>query len=260
MLATKVAQQQHQAQIIQQFSRQAISFTELPGHYDAIQMLQDLAELKTSDDVLDVACGPGLVACEFARIARQVTGLDVTEKMLHQAALRQRQLSLSNLSWQQGDAYALPYADNRFDLVVTRYSFHHLLQPAVALQEMLRVCKPGGRVLIADVCIASDKARAFNHMERLRDPSHVAALNPLEWLELLADSGLQNIKTSNYQVPMELEQQLNASFPFPGDQEKIRQLFALSMQDDSLGLAVHSHQGEVHFAYPIVIFAGSKTE
>lgn len=68
----------HNRIIIEQFSRQAITFAKLPGHSQSIQMLIELSGVSATDDVLDVACGPGLVACEFAQHARHVTGIDIT--------------------------------------------------------------------------------------------------------------------------------------------------------------------------------------
>lgn len=65
----------HQATIVEQFSQQAIPFAQVPGHLDSIQLLIELAEAKQSDTVLDVACGPGLAACEFAAHCNHVTGI-----------------------------------------------------------------------------------------------------------------------------------------------------------------------------------------
>jgi len=73
--------QDHQAKIIDQFSRQAIPFTQVPGHFDAMQILIKLSEVCQKDTVLDVACGPGMVACEFAKHAGHVTGIDITPAM-----------------------------------------------------------------------------------------------------------------------------------------------------------------------------------
>ena len=52
-------EQMHQAKIVEQFSRQAIPFTQVPGHFDAMQILIELSEVCRADSVLDVACGPG---------------------------------------------------------------------------------------------------------------------------------------------------------------------------------------------------------
>lgn len=251
-------QKEHDAEIVDQFSKQAIPFTELPGHLNSIQMLIEMSKVAGDDIVLDVACGPGLVTCEFAKVAQHVTGIDLTEKMIEQAKKRQKELSLANLSWDIGTASSLPYASDIFSLVITRYSFHHFLNPKAVLMEMIRVCKPKGVVLIADAALPAEKADAYNRMEKLRDPSHTQALSYESWKQLLGESVLRNLKRGSYKVPMELEKQLKASFPNPGDDEKIREVFRSDINTNSLGMDVHWVGDEIHFAYPISIYVGNK--
>ena len=86
--------------------------------------------------VLDVACGPGIVACAVALQGALVTGVDLTPAMIAQARERQRSLKLDNIEWHVGDATRLPFADGEFDVVLTRYSFHHMPDPAAALREI----------------------------------------------------------------------------------------------------------------------------
>jgi len=255
---TENNKRKHDAQIVSQFTRQAIPFTQLPGHLDSIQMLIEMSKVMKEDLVLDVACGPGLVTCEFAKFARHVTGIDLTAKMIEQAVSRQKEMELANLSWDIGTASALPYPSESFSVVVTRYSFHHFLDPKAVLMEMIRVCKPDGIVLIADAALPEDKVDAYNHMEILRDPSHTRALSYEEWQQLLGDSGLRGIQHGSYNVPMELEKQLKASFPNPGDDEKIREIFRNDMNTNSLGMDTHWVGNEIHFSYPISIYAGRK--
>lgn len=255
---TEDNKKKHDAQIVSQFTKQAISFTKLPGHLDSIQMLIEMSKVTNEDLVLDVACGPGLVTCEFAKIARHVTGIDLTEKMIEQAKNHQRELGLANLSWDIGTAFPLPYNSNSFSAVVTRYSFHHFLEPNAALSEMIRVCKPNGVILIADAALSPEKVDAYNYMEKLRDPSHTKALSYKEWEQLLNDSGLRALQRGDYKVPMELEKQLKASFPNPGDDEKIRDIFRKDINTNSLGMDVHWVDNEIHFSYPISIYVGRK--
>lgn len=255
---TKKKQIEHDVKIVSQFTKQAIAFTELPGHMESIQMLIEMSGVTEEDLVLDVACGPGLVGCEFARVAQHVTGIDLTEKMIEQAKIRQKGLARSNLSWDIGAAFPLPYASNSFSAVVTRYSFHHFLEPKDVLNEMIRVCKPNGTVLIADAALPSDKVDAYNRMEKLRDPSHTHALSCEAWELLLRQSGLRNLKYSSYKVPMELEKQLKASFPQPGDDDKIREIFKNDINLNSLGVDAHMVGSEIHFTYPISIYVGNK--
>ena len=126
----------------------------------------------------------------LARVARHVTGIDLTPAMLEQARALQRQQGLENLTWQEGDVLPLPYADHSFSIVSTRFAFHHFEDPLAVLKEMRRVCRPGGRVVVADSAPAAGKADAFNRMERLRDPSHVRALSPEELRALFTEAGL----------------------------------------------------------------------
>lgn len=252
-------QKAHTARIIEQFTQQAIPFTELPGHYDAIERLLEMAQVSANDRVLDIACGPGLVSCAFARRAQHVTGIDLTPAMLDQARQRQAKESLNNLSWQCADALALPFPEAHFSCVITRYSFHHLLAPAAALREMIRVCQPGGRILVADVAMPDAQSAAYDALELLRDPSHTHALSHSEWTELFAHAGLENLQYSDYEVPLELEAQLRASFPVEGGAERIRQWLTNDVGRNDLGIQAHWQDGALHYRVPIRIYTGTKS-
>lgn len=248
----------HNQTIIEQFSQQAVPFAELPGHSQSIHMLIALSEVSETDESLDVACGPGLVACEFAPYAKHVTGIDITPGMVEQAKERQKAKGLTNLTWHVGDVLPLPFPDAHFSVVLTRYSFHHFLNPQAVLAEMCRVCKPGGKVMVVDVVQPPEKAEAFDRLEKLRDPSHVHALTFPEMASIIAASGLANVKTARYKVEGELEQQLTASFPNPGDADKIREMFTADLSCDRMGIDVHLQGNEIHFAVPILVVVGDK--
>jgi ubiquinone/menaquinone biosynthesis C-methylase UbiE len=248
----------HNQTIIEQFSQQAVPFAKKVEHSDSMQLLIDMSGVSGDDQVLDVACGPGLVACAFAPHARQVTGIDITPAMIEQARVLQGEKKLKNLTWQVGDVLPLPFTGALFSVVLTRYSFHHFLHPAAVLAEMVRVCRAGGRVLVTDVVLPPEKADAYNHMERLRDPSHTRALTYPEMAEIIGASGLTNLQTGHYKVEMELEKQLSASFPHPGDADRIRRLFEADLGVDEIGVGAHRRGNEIHFAYPVLVVVGEK--
>ena len=250
---------EHNQRIQEQFTKQAIPFTQLKGHLNSVDLLIELSRTGAEDTVLDVACGPGMVACEFARIARHVTGIDLTEKMIEEAKTRQASESLSNLDWQVGSATELPFEDGTFSVVISRYTFHHFTNPGRVLSEMIRVCKPHGRVLVADPVLPAQFVEAFNEMERLRDPSHTKALSIEEFDSMVAGSGLVDIQRAGYEVEMELEQQLAASFPNPGDDEKLRHIFREDLTANRLGTQTRSIDGQIHYTYPISMYVGTKT-
>src|SRR6516162_4382706 len=114
--------------------------------------------------------------------------------MIEQARRRQQTRGLTNLTWVVGDAVPLPFPDPAFTVVVTRYSFHHFLEPKAVLTEIVRVCQPGGRVAVIDVFTSSaEQAEAYNRVEKLRDPSHVRALSLGELTGLCQGSGLRDV-------------------------------------------------------------------
>lgn len=248
---------EHSDRIIDQFTRQAVPFATAAAIRDRefLDRIVRIAETCDSDTVLDVACGPGLLACAFARVARHATGIDVTPAMLVQARALQAEQNLQNLTWEQGDVLPLPYADASFSIVTARYAFHHFLDPLAVLGEMRRVCKPGGRVVVADSAPAAEKAGAFNEMEILRDPSHVRAMPPQELRALFASAAIPEPRVETYSLEAELEGLLQRSFPEAGDADRIRAIFEKSVADDALGMATSRKNGRILFAYPVAILA-----
>lgn len=248
----------HTDRIVDQFTRQAVPFAKLPGHLDSLDLLLELARPEQNDTVLDVACGPGLVACAFARHAGRVTGIDITPAMVEQARKRQQEQGLDNLDWLVGDALPLPWSDNSFSLVITRYSFHHFPEPRQVLAEMIRVCRPGGRVLVADVAMDPAKVAAYDRLELIRDPSHTHALTTAEFAGLFLTSGLVDCRQAGYGVELELEAQLAASFPAPGGRELLREMVTADIGRDALGINARHGSDGVRYTVPIGVFAGRK--
>lgn len=248
---------EHQRLILDQFTKQAVPFSQMQNH--SPELLLAASGAGREDTVLDVACGPGLMACEFAKAVRHVTGIDLTPAMIEQAKVLQQTQSLTNLTWHVGDAQPLPFANASFSLVFTRYSFHHFLDPRAVLAEMVRVCSSGGRVVVVDVFMSNpDQAEAYNRLEKLRDPSHVRALALEELTGLLTEAGLQDVRMQFYKHEVEMEQVLQRSFPAPGDADKIRKMFMDDLSVNRLGVGAHRRDGGIHYAYPVVALVGKK--
>lgn len=253
-----VTEKEHEQQIVEQFSRQAVPFMELPGHLSAIEMLIELSQSQKDDVVLDVACGPGLVACAFAPHVKCVEGIDVTQAMIDQAQKRQVDAGLDNVSWKTGTVDPLPYSGETFSLVITRYSFHHFLRPRDVLSEMVRVCRPGGRILVADAVLPAGEAEAYDRMEKLRDSSHVHVLKGGVLDGWFKELGLVECRQCGYPVDVGLEEQLKASFPGPGDDVRLREMVMNDIGKNELGINAQEHGGVVRFSYPISVYVGRK--
>lgn len=252
----------HDALIRDQFTRQATVFnTAAPiANADALRMIVEAASPGPDDTVLDIACGGGLVAGAFAPHVRHATGIDVTPAMLDRARKSAAEKGLTNVSWDQGDVTTLPYPDGNFTIVATRFSFHHFVDPLKVLREMVRVCAPGGRIVVVDSCPSEDKnkAAAFNRLEKLRDPSHTRALPLSEMKSLFAAAGLGEPAVAFTELRDEAKNLLARSYPNPGDEVKIIDMFRASATDDSLGIPVRLDGEAIHYAYPVAIVAARR--
>jgi SAM-dependent methyltransferase len=247
----------HRDLILDQFTRQAVPFaTAAPiRNQQALDRIVRMADAGPGDRVLDVACGPGLLVCAFARVVEHATGIDLTPAMLERAGEEQRAQGLRNVSWRQGDVLHLPYPDSHFTIVSSRFAFHHLLRPHAALAEMIRVCEPGGRIVVADSAPAASKADAFNAMERLRDPSHVRAFTLDQLRAMFIELGLPEPRTETYRLDGDLDGLLQRSFPNPGDEDRIRDIFARSLDDDAIDMTPTLRDGKILYGFPVAILS-----
>jgi SAM-dependent methyltransferase len=252
----------HQELILDQFTRQATVFSTAPAITDeeALGMIMRAARPAPGDRLLDVACGPGLVVCAFASHVREATGIDMTPAMLERARQLAAHKGVANVAWRQADVYSLPYEDGSFTIVTTRFSCHHFLEPGAVLQEMVRVCAPGGRIVVVDDYASEDpaKAAAFNRLEKLRDPSHSRALSLSELKGLFGRVGLPDPDATFYELRGDVPGLLARSFPNPGDDLEIIEMFRASAADDRLGVPVRLDGEEIYYAYPVAILAATR--
>lgn len=109
-----------------------------------------LAAVKPGDRALDLCCGTGDIAFALAEHGAEVTGLDFSEKMLEVASHRLEKSHGQRLKFMQGDAQSLPFADNSFDAVTVGYGLRNLSNLETGLREMVRVARPGARIVALD--------------------------------------------------------------------------------------------------------------
>jgi demethylmenaquinone methyltransferase/2-methoxy-6-polyprenyl-1,4-benzoquinol methylase len=138
-------------------------FASIARRYDLLNDLQsfglhrlwkrrvvNLASVKPGNYALDLCCGTGDIALALARQGAETTGLDFSEKMLEVAKARSQKLKSSSPHFIQGDAQQLPFPENSFDIVTVGYGLRNLASWEKGLEEMLRVAKPGGRIIVLE--------------------------------------------------------------------------------------------------------------
>jgi demethylmenaquinone methyltransferase/2-methoxy-6-polyprenyl-1,4-benzoquinol methylase len=107
--------------------------------------------------VLDVATGTGMVAFELARRGCEVVGLDQSERMLSgaRAKLREQRALADRVTFVQGEAERLPFADGEFDALTFTYLLRYVDDRAATLAELARVLRPGGRIGMVEFGVPS---------------------------------------------------------------------------------------------------------
>jgi SAM-dependent methyltransferase len=114
------------------------------------ELLCEAADVLPGDRVLDVACGAGNAALAAARRFAKVTGLDFVPALLDHARERSRAELLDDMEWIEGDAEKLPFEDGSFDVVMSTFGVMFAPNQRKAAAELLRVCRPGGRIAMAN--------------------------------------------------------------------------------------------------------------
>lgn len=154
-------------------------------------LVLDLTRPQTTDHVLDVACGTGLVSRLFKGRTARVVGLDLTPAMVAQAEPYVDEYRLAR-------AEELPFADGTFDIVVSRQGIQ-FMDDRRAVQEMVRVLRPGGRVCLVQLCAygAEDKDEFFEIL-RMRNPARKNFYVPEDIRALLLQGGCREIELNEH--------------------------------------------------------------
>jgi ubiquinone/menaquinone biosynthesis C-methylase UbiE len=246
----------HNARVVDQFSQQAEGYRQLTSSLPSDRSAALRAQIGAGpeDRLLELCCGPGSLALDFAPTVRHVTGLDLTAAMLEQARIHQAQRGVDNVEWVLGDACEMPFDDGQFSIVLCSAAFHHLVDPARVFGQMVRVCSGGGRIVVRDVTPSPDKSERYDATEKLRDPSHTHALSVDELRALgsqwpLDEISLQTTPTTH----LGFDAILATSFPQQCSREDLHALLradALS-GEDRLGFKAAVIDGELKVSYPM---------
>lgn len=180
-----------EAKVRQQYNQLATVYDQRWKYYvtNTLEFLKAWAHLSSTERVLDIACGTG----EFERMVlaetptQQIIGVDISEQMLTIA--KQKNNSFPNVSFQIASASSLPFAGSNFDVVVSANAFHYFDDPVAALEEMKRVLKLGGRVVILDWCRDFLVCQICDGFLNLFDPAHRQCYTLKEFHDLLTASG-----------------------------------------------------------------------
>lgn len=245
-----------------QFGRQAGWYTVSRRHEQSsgLEILTRLASPAAADTVLDVATGTGFTAFAVAGRCRRVVALDFTDGMVREARGLRDERGLANVTFCLGDAEAMPFRADVFDLVVCRYASHHFSNLRRAIAEMVRVARPGGRVVLEDTCAPEDPEldALMNRWEVRRDRSHVRNIPPSRLRALFEAAGLAVGAIETTAIPQHFGEWSRRSGMSAADSEALRAEFANASPAARAEFQIKAENDDLAFAWGEAVVLGVK--
>ncbi|MCB0060852.1 MAG: methyltransferase domain-containing protein [Caldilineaceae bacterium] len=233
-------------------------------HTQRLQHLLKFAALETGLRIMDVGTGTGRLALLLAEAgAKEVVGIDISPAMLEIAEyfrLSSSSPAAKQVSFRLAAAQRVPFRGESFDAIICRLVIHHSHKPERIFQELVRLLKPGGILIFADLLGADDpvKRATQNTIEERRNPSHVAALSAEQYRKFIAAAGLQIEQESVSVFEQDLEEWLGALQSNPASRSVVREMMEAGLETDAAGLNVRRHSGKLVFDQQMIYLKARK--
>jgi ubiquinone/menaquinone biosynthesis C-methylase UbiE len=252
----------HFSRVKEEFKRQAetLSMASVFTDSGVLDQIRSTIKPTRTMHLLDLGCGPGIVTAAMAPDVREVVAYDLTPEMLDQARKRCQEAGLKNVRFELGQAEQLPFEEESFDCVVTRLTIHHFVDPCRVMNEVARVTRQGGKVVVADVVSSEndEEERLHNALEILRDPTHVRMLPSREMLSMLESAGLRITSQVTWGMKRDYEEWIRIT----NAPERVKPLYtvmeALAKAGFHAGINLHFDGKTVTFTHQWLLVTAEK--
>ncbi|MBX3015471.1 MAG: methyltransferase domain-containing protein, partial [Caldilineaceae bacterium] len=218
-----------------------------------LRHLLKFANLPKNLRIMDLGTGTGSLALILAEDgATEVVGVDISPAMLEVAEylrLSSASAAASRVSFRLAAAQRMPFRSDSFDAIVCRLVLNHTHKPEHIVQELVRLLKPGGILILAELLGADDsvKRATQNAIEARRNPSHVAALSAEQYRKLLTNQRLTVEAETVAVFEQDLEEWLTDLQSSPASRSVVREMMEAGLETDAAGLNVRRHSGKLVF-------------
>lgn len=242
----------------EQFESPSMNFTNQDYLAYAVSRIVPCA----ADHVLEVAAGTCVCGRALAPAVKSVICLDMTPAMLKVGRQEAQKQGLENMTFLQGCAEELPFLDHSFDVVLSRLAFHHFAEVTVPFKEMVRVLKPGGKLVLIDMEAADEHLRAAeDEIETLRDPSHIRNLSREEMVGLFEENGLAVTLSESRSLPVSLTAWMELTrTPEQVRKEIVRRMQAELHGGPQTGFALYQTEEGIFFQQRWLLTIGVKSD
>ena len=212
------------------------------------------------DMILDVAAGTCVCGRSYAAHVSSVVCLDATPSMLQIGKQEAEKAHLNNMVFVKGYAEELPFLDESFSIVSSRLAFHHFTDADAVFSEMVRVLKPGGKLVMIDMEAAVEELRdTEDEIETLRDPSHVKNLSKNEMLTLFASHDIKVELCENTRIKQKLDNWLALTKTPRSVQQEIRERMRAELSGaEKTGFSPYVEDGELCFDQNWLLLIGRR--
>lgn len=218
-----------------QFDKQAKRFSNwsVTRNEEYMKAYFDFIGFQKEDELLDVACGTGEFSLFCARRIKGAHGIDISEGMIELAKEQASADGLDNATFECHDVENIPCINSSFSVVQCRSAFHHMDDYPRVFEEMLRCCKPGGRLAVQDIMAYEDPMvnSFFEALEREVDVSHNATLHKQEFIDLFIKNQVEVIRSVVVEVELNFREYLNHAVQSESSLEKIKELLEEGLKD-----------------------------
>jgi ubiquinone/menaquinone biosynthesis C-methylase UbiE len=227
---------------------------------DSLEAIKRLTMPHQYEWALDLGTGAGFTAFAMTQCSQRVLAVDPTLPMLQQTRRIGQERQLTNLLLSQNVAEALPIASESLDLVTCRVAAHHFSSLEQALDEVGRVLKRGGALVMADSVAPEDDsvARWMNNVELQRDFSH-GRNRPVSELEaMLAERGLVVAQQEQTRIYLKFNDWVARTATPPATVDDLRRDFLSASPAAQDAFQIEPLDGDISFSWPCLVLRAVK--
>lgn len=159
-----------------------------------LKLLIDMIEPSNKNKILDLGTGSGYIAFPLAQKYKTSTivGLDIVTETLIRNTKRAEKHGLNNLQFVSYDGNTVPFSDNSFDIIIVRYALHHFPNIIQSFEDMFRILKPNGKLILSDPTPnENDSCQFVDKFMQIKPDGHIKFYRLDEYQEMLNNAGFQ---------------------------------------------------------------------